>query len=166
MLLYSSCQFHTPCSFLCLRVQRWDNHPINDDYEVVRQLGRGSFSEIVLARHKETKHFVALKVIFLKNPALYSNDETKGLLIQEASLLTSLNHPNIVRCTRVVQGLNVLILVLEYLKGGNVLDRLYALSHVYTERDAAGVFEQLVTGVAHLHKNNILHRDIKPGMKL
>lgn len=140
--------------------QRWEDHPARKHFEPIKDLGAGSFSQVVLARHRSTGRLAALKIIFLDNPNL--DPETATLLQQEGEILMEIKHPNIVKCSDIIRGPRADVLVLEYLRGCNVLDGLYHVHIHYTERDAAGIFTQLAKAVAHLHMQNIIHRDIKP----
>lgn len=140
--------------------QRWDDHPAREKWSVVKELGAGTFSKVVLCRHKETKQLAALKVVFLDAPGL--DLETEGMLCNEGKILLNLDHPNVVKCQEIIESPKAHVFVLEYLKGCNVLDGIYYYRDAYSEKDAAGIFTQLVQGTAYLHSKGILHRDIKP----
>eukprot|EP00890_Picochlorum_soloecismus_P004623 jgi/Picsp_1/5161/NSC_02524-R1_calcium calmodulin-dependent protein kinase type iv-like len=140
--------------------KHWDDHPAHEDWDVIKDLGSGSFSKVVLCRHKREKIYAALKVVFLDSPGL--DGETKAMLSVEGKLLLSLDHPNIVKCSEILESPKALVFVLEYLGGCNVLDGIYHLRNGYSERDAAGIFKQLAMAVEYLHSCSILHRDIKP----
>lgn len=140
--------------------QQWEDHPIRKEWEPLQDLGSGAFSQVVLARNRVTRAFAALKIVFLDNPNL--DPETEIMLAQEGDLLLHLSHPNLVACSQVVKSPRAHVLVLEFLRGCNVLDGLHRLSEKYTERDAWGIFQQLAAAVAYLHSRGIIHRDIKP----
>lgn len=140
--------------------QRWDCHPIRRHFEILKELGSGSFSQVVLARHIETGKLAALKVVFMEGPNV--DDETRVMLIKEGEILRSLTHPNLVKCSDVVVSSTAHVFVLEYLRGCSVLDGLHRLHHTYREQDAAAIFKQLAEVVAYLHDEGVIHRDIKP----
>ncbi|PRW44918.1 CAMK CAMK1 kinase Srk1 isoform B [Chlorella sorokiniana] len=142
--------------------QLWDDHPAQRHWEVLKDLGSGALSQVVLARHRVTGELAALKVVFLESPAVADDPEHLAILQRESDLLGMLEHPNIVECKDVIRSPRQLVLVLEWLRGGQVIDRLHELGLQYSEQQAAQVFVQVAHAVAHLHEYGILHRDIKP----
>jgi len=140
----------------------WDRHPIRRSYEVVMDLGEGAFSSVVLARHKVTKKLAALKVVYLLSPDM--DDEHLSVMRREAEFLNMLDSPRIVECLDVVDDGRQQVIVLEYLRGGQLYDSLHRLGgsqEPYTEQAAAAIFAQMAEGVAFMHDYAIVHRDIK-----
>lgn len=71
------------------------------------------------------------------------------------------NHPGIVTLKTVYEDNSKVYLVLQLLKGGNLLDYLVKKGR-FSEQESAVILRSLVTAVAYLHENGVLHRDLKP----
>jgi len=137
---------------------------IRDTYVVERLIGEGAHAEVYRVRHKFLGR-QAMKV--LKQPGV-TEAEIKALL-KEASLLTQIGHPNIIRVfdanTVMADGHERGYFTMEYVATGTLED--YALRHPYglieAEKCVALVI-QLAEGlaVAHGQKPSIIHRDLKP----
>jgi serine/threonine protein kinase len=107
----------------------------------------------------ETGDLYALKVVFWENPAV--KEHHKRILCKEVEILNQLNHENIVKMHEHMDNEHQLVIVLEFLKGGGLLEHLYEVEH-YSESEAACIFRQLVSAVEYAHSKSIIHRDIKP----
>ncbi|KAL3154387.1 hypothetical protein ABBQ32_013863 [Trebouxia sp. C0010 RCD-2024] len=140
----------------------WSDHPIRQQYDVVMDLGEGSFAQVVLGRQKDNHaKFAALKVVFLGNPELEADH--LSIMRNEAEFLLKLDHSSIVECYDVIDNGKQMVLVMEYLRGGALLDDLHHIAgESYTEQQAAIIAAQILEAVAHLHKHGIIHRDLKP----
>lgn len=142
-------------------LRNWDWHPAKLEWIEIHELGHGSFSKVVLAKHAfEKEKVAALKIVFLDDPDL--DISTAKSLVQESTLLHELDHPNIVKCFNVFPSARAVVFELEYLRGCSVLDGIYFLRNTYSEKDASRIFIQIVKAVEHMHSKGIIHRDIKP----
>ena len=136
------------------------------DYAHSQEIGRGAYGVVVTARHRPTGETRALKVI--DKGAL--EPKQWEALEAEVAILASLEHPNIVRLhEHFDDGAGHHVLAMEYLKGGELLDRLLAkqarggMEHAaYTEASCRAVIAQVLGAVAHCHARGIVHRDLKP----
>ena len=123
-------------------------------YEILSKLGSGSFGNVYLARNKFTDEKVALKQIKKSSANLLSDGEIKD----EIEILKNLDHPDIVRIIESFNTKNSYILITEYCEGGELFDQV---KNQLSETQIAVIFRQLLSGLAYLHSNNVVHRDLK-----
>ncbi|KAG2448581.1 hypothetical protein HYH02_006472 [Chlamydomonas schloesseri] len=141
------------------RKTTWRSNPLVNQYHLVKQIGKGGFSEIWLGEHKESGQQVAVKVVDLKNEDLEPSEVAN--LIAEAKFLRTMDCPFLLKCLDTAHDDEWLVLVLEYLSGGEMLAHLHKVKK-YTEVEAAKLFAQVVSAISYLHNLNLMHRDIKP----
>ena len=70
-------------------------------------------------------------------------------------------HPNIIRLHEVYTDELHVYIVMELMRGGELLDRL-KMRHSFTEAEASAIFQQLVSAVTFMHQKKVVHRDLKP----
>ena len=128
-------------------------------YELVKLLGKGSYGRVDLAKKKQTGELVAIKKI--KFGTMTVQERKKSL--EEATLLSTLHHPNIVGYHESFQERNSLYIVMEYIDWGDLEKKIEqrGMSHL-PEKEVLFIFVQILLAIAYLHGKNILHRDIKP----
>ena len=127
-------------------------------YEISSPLGAGGMGEVYRARDTRLERTVALKVL----PAHFaSSPERRQRFEREARAIASLNHPHICVLHDVGQQDGVDFLVMEYLEGETLADRLKkgALPIDQVLRYASEIAEAL----DRAHRHGIVHRDLKPG---
>ncbi|KAL7586208.1 integrin-linked protein kinase 1 isoform X1 [Lactuca sativa] len=136
----------------------WEIDPVELDFTNSHMIGKGSFGEIVRASWRGTP--VAVKRIL---PSL-SDDK---LVIQdfrhEVNLLVKLRHPNIVQFLGAVTAKKPLMLITEYLRGGD-LHQCLKEKGALSPTTAINFALDIARGMAYLHNepNVIVHRDLKP----
>lgn len=82
-------------------------------------------------------------------------------IFAEAQILKNLNHKNVVKILNCFTLNNMQVaFVMEYLDGGELKDYVISKGHL-TEEEALGFFKQLTEAVSYLHRENIIHRDLK-----
>jgi serine/threonine-protein kinase len=130
------------------------------DYEVVRPLGTGAGSTILLIRDTSTGRRYALKVVRRQGP---DDDIYVNQALQESNVSRMLNHPNIVRILdcRVRKSwfrTTGIELLMEFVDGF-VLDDVASLP---VPRLVA-IFRRVADALAHMHRRGVYHGDLKPG---
>ncbi len=125
-------------------------------YEVLERVGHGGMAEVYRARHLRLERDVALKVMLEQ----FSRDSTFcDRFVREARIAAKLNHPHIVQIFDVDQHEKQLFLSMEYVDGGDLLEkRRQPLSH----EQILNILEQLTQALDYAHGQGYIHRDIKP----
>ena len=131
--------------------------PIEDDYVIGKELGRGRFSVVCECVNKATGEHAAVKIIDKST----IEPEEKGLLRTEIAVLKLVNHPNIIRMEGLYETKKHLYIVMEMLKGGELFERIVGRPR-FSELEAAKLLRPLLESVAYLHDLGIVHRDLKP----
>ena len=80
---------------------------------------------------------------------------------REVQILSQLDHPDVVKMHAVYRVPNQLYIVLDYLRGGELLKAICQRKR-YTEDDARALLRPILEGVRYLHSRDVIHRDIKP----
>ena len=133
-----------------------------DGFEILKQLGKGSFSLVLVAKRKEDNKIYAIKRVQISN---MSNKEKLNAL-NEVRLLSSINHQNIIGYKESFydEPTETLNMVLEYAEGGDLRSKIQSRlksKRYFKETEIWAVFIQLITGLRYLHGHNIVHRDLK-----
>ncbi|CAG9325570.1 unnamed protein product [Blepharisma stoltei] len=130
---------------------------IKHEYEFKKLIGSGSFSHVYLAKDLEDSKNYAIKCI--PKILLQSASSLNGLC-NEIEIMRTLDHPGIVKLHKVFEGKNHVYLVLDYMEGGSMLDRLLKRGPLHEE--SAAKFTAKFLGILdYLKSMNVVHRDIK-----
>jgi serine/threonine protein kinase len=122
-------------------------------YRLIKQLKQGGMSTVYLAYHVLRRAIVAIKVVDRHAVDL-------NMLYREIEITQALEHEHIIPCLDAGQFGRYCYLVMPYLRGGTLEDKLNA--GLPTLEEACIVLEQLTSALAYIHSLGILHRDIKP----
>jgi len=126
-------------------------------FDVLSRLGRGGMGEVYLAEDTKLKRKVALKRLA---PRLQADQRFRRRFLHEAERVSSLsNHPNIAALYDIVEHSGELFLVMEYVEGTSLRERMGA---PFSPRDFLPIAFQVLQGLKAAHEQQIVHRDIKP----
>ena len=131
---------------------------IANRYIFIKKLGEGGMADVYLAQDSFLNREVAVKILRGK----LSLDPVALLRFQrEANAASRLNHPNIVEIYDVGEDKGQHYIVMEYIRG-NSLKELISQRGAMEKQEALQIMDQLMCAIIEAHKNNIIHRDIKP----
>lgn len=129
---------------------------VNGKYQLIQQLGSGSFGEVWLAVELASNVQVAIKVGQVTQPGVLERAQ------REMRISRQIDHPNLLRAGTIEQEGAYLFLVFPYAEGGSLRQKL-------DQRGPLPVPEVVATaiavaeGLAYLHKRDLVHRDVHPG---
>ncbi len=127
-------------------------------YAVVREIGRGGMGAVVLARHREARHYVAIKIASTDK----LDAEALARFSREAYLMARFRHPNIVSLYAVEPiGQGRVGIVMEYVRGQS-LARLLSSGKRLPLEACTRIVRDLGKALAHAHAHGVVHRDVKP----
>ncbi|MEZ6041752.1 MAG: serine/threonine-protein kinase [Planctomycetaceae bacterium] len=132
----------------------WPSLP---DYDVMAVLGRGGKGIVYKARQLSLDRTVAIKTLRANGDATATDLQR---LQNEAKILGSLHHPNIVTVYSLVQADDQCFLIMEYVSGSDLSKR--SQNAPISIRDAALYMQVVADAIQVAHEHGVLHRDIKP----
>jgi serine/threonine protein kinase len=132
-------------------------------YLIKEKLGSGGMAEVYKGYQENLDRFVAIK---LMHAFLVADQDFLNRFQREARAMAALNHPNIVGVYDFdVYGENSYYLVMEYIRGGTLKERLEELAR-RGERlpltDVVKMIAEIADALAYAHRRDMVHRDIKP----
>ncbi|KAK1384608.1 hypothetical protein POM88_022343 [Heracleum sosnowskyi] len=132
-----------------------------NEFEILKELGEGTYGVVYKGRNKKTGEIVALKKLKMDN-------HTEGfplMSLREINILRSSDHPSIIDLKEVVEGSSTdcVFLVMEYMDSdlGAVTHTRRRKNRPFIESEVKCLMLQLLQGVKYLHDNLVLHRDLK-----
>lgn len=127
-------------------------------FRVIKEISRGAFGRVYLARKKATGDLYALKV--MKKAQLVSKNVV-DVVNNERNILAVARNPFVVRCYYCFTTHNNLYLVMEYVPGGDLYSLLKAVGCL--DEDVARLYiAETVLALEYCHSHGIVHRDLKP----
>lgn len=131
---------------------------IAERYMVVDSLGEGGMADVYLAMDTILNREVAVKVL---RGELSQDPVVLIRFLREASAVSKMHHDNVVEIYDVGESNKQNYLVMEYIRG-RTLKQLILQRGALQKEEAVEIMTQLVSGIAHAHEKNIIHRDVKP----
>ncbi|XP_055739466.1 myosin light chain kinase 2, skeletal/cardiac muscle-like [Salvelinus fontinalis] len=131
---------------------------INNFYTInrVEILGGGRFGQVHKCMENSSGLTLASKIIKARSP------KEKEMVKNEITVMNQLDHANLIQLYAAYESRNDIILVLEYVDGGELFDRIIDENYTLMELDTVMFIRQICEGLQHMHKMYILHLDLKP----
>ena len=132
------------------------------NFEIISQLGKGSFGAVYKVRRKVDNKIYAMKTVNLPN---LSQKEINNSL-NEIRILASIHNQNVVSYHEAFYSENSksLYLIMDYLNDGDLENKILLYQKTnkhFSEKEIWKIFKQIVIGLKSLHDNKIIHRDLK-----
>ena len=127
-------------------------------YEIIEKIGDGGMAVVYKARDRQLNRFVAIKILkkeFIADQTFVEN------FIREAKAAASLLHPNIVTIHDAGKDRDIYYIVMEYIEGKPLSDVIAAEAPLDYKR-CIRIAKQVASALSLAHRNNIIHRDVKP----
>jgi eukaryotic-like serine/threonine-protein kinase len=126
-------------------------------YQIVSLIGLGGMGEVFRARDLRLGRDVAIKTL---PPTVAANPDRRARFEREAHLLAALNHPNVAHIYGIEESSGELALVMEFVDGPTVADRIARGPISLIE--AVAIAKQIADALEFAHEQGIVHRDLKP----
>jgi hypothetical protein len=127
------------------------------DYQIIGILGAGGMGRVYKVRNLISDRVEAMKVLL---PDLATAPDLADRFIREIKVQASLEHPNIAALHTAVRAGNQLLMIMEYLEGFTLEQRLQQGRVPVPE--AVGYIRQVLAALAYAHERGVVHRDVKP----
>jgi serine/threonine protein kinase len=131
---------------------------LDDEYEILEELGRGGMGIVYRARERQLEREVAIKVLPF---TLAFDRELVERFLREARTAAALEHTNIVPIYRVGRRGDVIFFVMKLLRGQSVSDRLRNKGRL-SAGETRQVIIETAAALGYAHRRGVVHRDVKP----
>ncbi|TNM88160.1 hypothetical protein fugu_006381 [Takifugu bimaculatus] len=133
-------------------------HQISSYYTINRDevLGGGRFGQVHKCMENSSGLMLAAKIIKARS------QKEKEVVRNEIQVMNQLNHANLIQLYAAFESRHDFILVMEYVEGGELFDRIIDENYNLTELDTVLFIRQICEGLRYMHKMYILHLDLKP----
>ena len=135
-------------------LRRWSLN----DFEIGREVGKGQYAEVYLAREKKTQFVLVLKAV---DKSILRESRVEHQLRREIEIQAHLDHPNIVKLYGYFFDSKRVYLMLEYAARGGLCQALRRAQR-FGDALAASYVRQIASAIACCHSCSVIHRDVKP----
>jgi serine/threonine-protein kinase len=129
---------------------------IRSRYQIIDELGMGSYGITYIAKDLHTK-----KQVVIKQMRQTKRKTRMDSFQREADILKRLQHPQIPALYETFTERNVPHLVMEYISGDTIESLIFEKGKTYTERESFQLLRDVLTVVEYIHANGIVHRDLR-----
>ncbi|XP_051243409.1 myosin light chain kinase, smooth muscle isoform X2 [Dicentrarchus labrax] len=143
-----------PQTYTCVTID--SSHKVTDHYNLLEKLGMGKFGLVFKLTHKVTGRVCAGK--FYKGRRAKEREAAR----KEIELMNYLHHPKLVQCLAAYDHKPEMVMVMEFIAGGELFERIVDDSFEHTEPASVRYMQQILEGIAYMHQQNIIHLDLKP----
>ena len=133
---------------------------MSDEYEFIENIGQGMYGRVYKAKNKKENKYYAIKRLNFKD----INEKEKKQINNEVSCIKKLKHPNIISYKDSFNDEdNYFNIVTTFCEGGDIYNKIQKQNGEYfSEEQILNWAVQILLGLDYIHKNDIIHRDIKP----
>jgi len=117
------------------------------------RIGQGASGGVFISRYPGSNEVVAIKQMVLEQ------QPKKNLIVNEIEVMKQSRHPNIVNFLSAYLNQGELWVVMDYMEGGPLTD--IVMNSILSEGQIAAIAKEVLTGLGHLHRQGVIHRDIK-----
>ncbi|XP_030387653.1 muscle M-line assembly protein unc-89 isoform X2 [Scaptodrosophila lebanonensis] len=126
-------------------------------FDIIEELGKGRFGVVYKVQEREhPQQLLAAKII----KCIKARDRQK--VLEEISIMRSLQHPKLLQLAASFESAREIVMVMEYITGGELFERVVADDFTLTELDCILFLRQVCEGVAYMHSQSVVHLDLKP----
>lgn len=128
-----------------------------NNYQLIKLLGHGSYAEVYLGEHVDSKEYAAVKLLH----AYITDDVRKEIFLKEAHLIAELKHPHIIQLLDIGFIGTTPFLIMSYAQKGS-MGLQYSEGSLLSSENIVRYTQQIASALQFSHNRNIIHCDVKP----